>query len=441
MSFIVVKTIGQGGFGRVDEVVMSSGERFALKSFCVNQGAAFPDQMIENARRRFIREARVQAGINHKHIVPVFRQFLDDTPPSFLMPLAHATLGDDLNLDRRLDGRFLEPLMDIISGLEVIHDMGIYHRDLKPHNVLRLAGHGEGRDYYAIGDFGLMSIHDTQLSVLTHTGMKKGSDFYTAPEIVRDFRKASVRSDVYSLGCILHDMVGNSERIPMQPIREDGPYGPLLLSCTREPARRFSTVTALRDALLAIDVDASGTNTDAGAEVIYLLECDDGLDEYQWRRISDFIDYSAEVHDRHLILRKLRIEKIQEVCLRFPEIGKIIGLSYAIWVREGSFDFSDCDGIANRLDAFIELGPVEVKAECLMAMLYMGTSHNRWYVERKFMRHCDESMSEPLAMRVAIELRADGTKACHAIRHLEYSINENRERLAQPIKRTLQEIC
>lgn len=86
--------------------------------------------------------------------------------------------------------------MDILAGLETIHNLSIYHRDLKPSNILRF---GEN---YAISDFGLVSLDKSQISVLTQTGMRMGSDKYTAPEITNELKYASRASDIYSAGCI-----------------------------------------------------------------------------------------------------------------------------------------------------------------------------------------------------------------------------------------------
>lgn len=119
--------------------------------------------------------------------------------------------------------------------------------------MLRLKGETAG-DFYAIGDFGLISQKDSTLSKLTTTGMAKGSDYFTAPEVTSDLGRASIASDVYSLGCILHEMVGKRPRVPCQEIHEDGDYGQILLSCTRkDPKRRFQSARAVLDALVSVD--------------------------------------------------------------------------------------------------------------------------------------------------------------------------------------------
>ena len=184
-----VRRIGSGGFGNVDLVQdVLSGKQFARKTFSINQAQPLPPDLAENVKKRFIREANVQYRLTHKNIVPVLFKDLNSNPPSFLMPVAASSLDKDIAQSRNLNGLFLRAIMDILSGLEELHTLQIYHRDLKPQNVLRFDS-SEG-PYYAISDFGLMSVKDTQISALTHTGMKMGSDYYTAPEIVSDLRKA-----------------------------------------------------------------------------------------------------------------------------------------------------------------------------------------------------------------------------------------------------------
>ena len=196
----VIKEIGRGGFGVVEEVEIE-GVRYARKTFSLNQPGNLPVNFVENVTKRFIREAAVQKHISHNNIVAVLDSDTNALPPYFIMPLADSSLDDDISIDKTLGGSFLEALMDILAGLEELHSIGIYHRDLKPQNVLKITENNISR--YAIGDFGLMSIKDTQLSVLTQTGMRMGSDYYTAPEIVGDLGKSSVASDIYSV-CLLY---------------------------------------------------------------------------------------------------------------------------------------------------------------------------------------------------------------------------------------------
>ncbi|MBI9056813.1 MAG: protein kinase [Labilibaculum sp.] len=440
MDIEFIKNIGQGGFGKVDEVQVEKFGVCARKTFLINQGAGFSEKLASNVKKRFIREANVQGAISHVNIVPILDKFLDAKPPFFLMPLAKSSMEDDMRVSKTLDGNFMNAIMDIIAGMEELHSMDIFHRDLKPANILRF---GKGKkQYYAVGDFGLMSVNQTTLSALTQAGMKMGSDYYTAPEIVKELKNASAQSDIYSIGCILHDFIGEEERIPCGEINEKGDFGGIFLNCTRrDPNRRFKSVTMLRDALLSLgDVTAKAT-TEQGAEISLLFEKGiEELTEDDWKSIVNFVEDEYDSEDSIVVLRKLSLEHIDHVLKNHPAIGSKMGLLYAKWIRENNFNFEECDGLSIRLHKFINNCGIEVQSECLMAMLYLGTDHNRWYVERKFVSITDEKLDTNLAKRLGIEIIVDGRTAKRAFKHLGISISFDEDNLHPILRDALNKI-
>lgn len=435
-----IKQIGRGGFGNVDLIEDQRGQQFARKTFSVNQPPGFPPDLSDNVKKRFIREANVQAAISHNNIMPILSHDLGNNPPSFVMPLALSSLSDDIALDKTLGGNPLSAIMDILAGLEELHSMGITHRDLKPQNVLRLSS--SNGDRYVIGDFGLMSIKDTQLSVLTQTGMRMGSDFYTAPEIVADLRRASPQSDIYSVGCILHDLFGVNTRIPCNEINEAGCCADIIRVCTRrDPNRRFQTVADLREAIVSLGGMGAVASEPQINDMINLLLSGSQIDAQAWDIIADKVERSYPSADAKMLLEQLSLARISEAVATSPHAACRLGVVYSRWVHESAFDFARCDGIANRLEVFLTTNDLSCQSEVLLALLLMGTSHNRWYVERKFASYCGAGMSLGLARRVAIEIRVLGQRACFAISHLEHSINVNRAVLHPVIVGTLQQVC
>lgn len=160
----LIKRIDQGGFGIVDLVESSTGKQYARKTFSKNQPLS--DELLANVIKRFAKEVRIQGSVNHPNIVPIIEANLDVSPPYYLMPLADSSLSKDLTADKTLDGSFVSTLSDIVAGLEEMHSMQIYHRDLKPQNVLRFkrnAGKPEEQKFYAVSDFGLISIKESQI--------------------------------------------------------------------------------------------------------------------------------------------------------------------------------------------------------------------------------------------------------------------------------------
>jgi serine/threonine protein kinase len=183
-----IEQIGRGGFGIAHRVQDDVGNQYALKTFSLFKPL---DPALEaNVKRRFEREARIQSGLSRPNIVPVIDKDTDHDPPRFLMRLAAGSLQKDILADRTMGGGYMRPLLDIIAGLEELHALRTYDRDLKPGNVLRFEAtneQGERVPFYAIGDFGLMSLKVMQVTQqLTQIGMAMQSDYYTAPEITMD---------------------------------------------------------------------------------------------------------------------------------------------------------------------------------------------------------------------------------------------------------------
>lgn len=294
-----------------------------------------------------------------------------------------------------------------------------------------------------MSDFGFVSLKDSRLSQLTYTGMKKGADYYTAPEITKDLRSATPQTDIFSVGCILHDMVGSEERVPCTEIREGGPFGALLLNCTRgKPDRRFQSAKVIRDILLSIDEAAPPVLDQDIGTIAEKLDHRTVLSAQEIQTLAEFLEDHFESGDAKVILRKLSIDIINELFEADAASAKRIGLQFAEWITQrGAFDFDFCDVLASRAEAFYLNGDFDLQAEIAMGVLVLGTSHNRWYVERKFMMLCGPTIPDGLAKRIGVEIRARGEIVCRDIEHLEFSISTEREKLHSHIVQALSETC
>lgn len=153
---------------------------------------------------RFEREAQLAAGLSHPNLVTVHDLGVDDDRPYLVMEHVQGeTLGERLRDDPGSvsAGEVAETLL---GALEHIHEAGIVHRDLKPANVLI------GRDgRLRLTDFGIAQMADAT-SGITQTGQVLGTLRFMAPEVRRGER-ASARSDLYSLGVLLEDCMGDDE--------------------------------------------------------------------------------------------------------------------------------------------------------------------------------------------------------------------------------------
>ena len=433
MKYRVINDKGQGGFGLVQHVIDEKGNNCAMKTFAIHPSM---QAIEEQAKKRFIKEAKYQQQIDHPNVVKIIDLSTTENPPFFTMPLADASMYDDI-LSGKLDKtNFLKCFYDIMAGLEEIHSLHIYHRDLKPANVLRF------NQNYAIGDFGLMSLDQTGVTTLTSTGMAKTSDLYTAPEITQDLKSASIQSDIYSLGCILHDFVGQSKRIPCNEIIETSDYADILLASTRkDPTRRFSSVASFREALNSISKDTATVKTIAAENILGSLRKDiNDFDETDIAALADFLGSNIVQEEKNTILGEITIGHIQRI-KNSARHNQYIAKTYFEYVRVSSFQWDFCDTLANRVLTFMENGNIDVISDGIFALLYMGASHNRWYVEGKVVKFFCGDIEDRLLKRIKMEIRVEDKRFCRAIFHLFHSINYNLESLNLEIQGVIKEVC
>ncbi len=159
---------------------------------------------------RFVREIQVAARLQHPHILPVFDSGTAKQPGSaveslwFTMPyVAGESLRQRLAREPQLPLRdAVRIALEVADGLGYAHGQGIVHRDVKPENIL-LSG-----DHCVIADFGVARALDAAGGErLTETGITFGTPLYMSPEQASADQRLDGRSDIYSLGCVLYEML------------------------------------------------------------------------------------------------------------------------------------------------------------------------------------------------------------------------------------------
>ena len=173
------------------------GRDVALK--LLSEALAEDDEYLQ----RFQREARVAAGLNHANLVTIFDSAVANGRPYLVMELISGGTVGQRAAGEGLAAAEVERLAEeMLAALEYIHQAGVVHRDLKPANVLI-----DDHDRFRLTDFGIAQPGDA--TSLTQTGKLIGTIKYMAPE-VRAGERATVRSDLYSLGVLLRDCGGDS---------------------------------------------------------------------------------------------------------------------------------------------------------------------------------------------------------------------------------------
>jgi serine/threonine protein kinase len=161
-----------------------------------------------SAVKRFLREARLASRLSQPNIVNVYDFGQSGGVLYLVMELLRGhTLASELGQSRRINPkRTITIASQLCDALEAAHAQGIVHRDLKPSNIVILDD-PPGRDLIKVLDFGLAkSLVQDSGSVVTNTDALLGTPLYMAPEQIEG-RESDQRSDLYSLGCMLYEML------------------------------------------------------------------------------------------------------------------------------------------------------------------------------------------------------------------------------------------
>ena len=164
-----------------------------------------PEMARDVSLERFHREIHLAAGLLHPHIIPLLSAGDADGLPYYTMPFI---VGESLRLRLAREGRLgLEDAVrltrEVATALDYAHRQGIVHRDIKPENILLHDGHA------LVTDFGIARAisRSMPVSTLTTVGVTLGTPLYMSPEQGDPDREIDGRSDIYSLGCVLYEML------------------------------------------------------------------------------------------------------------------------------------------------------------------------------------------------------------------------------------------
>jgi serine/threonine protein kinase len=198
-AYIVESFLGQGGMGAVYKGIQMPLKRpVAIKILQKGIGAEFEFE------ERFRREAYAMAALTHPNIVQVYD--CGEAGENFLFISMELVEGGDLSecLKRgeMTPERALKLMPQICAGLHFAHERGIVHRDIKPANIM-LTKDGRAK----IADFGLAKNFDAASSFMTKSGLGMGTPDYASPEQYEALRDLDHRSDIYSLGIMMYQLL------------------------------------------------------------------------------------------------------------------------------------------------------------------------------------------------------------------------------------------
>ncbi len=195
--------LGEGGMGAVYEATQASvGRRVAVK---VLRPELAGDPI---AAQRFLQEARATCALSHPNIITVHD--FGESQDGLLYLVMERVDGEPLSRLIKTHGamsgaRAATLVAQILNALHEAHGAGVVHRDLKPDNVLVVAGRG-GRDFVKVLDFGLARMLTERGGTLTQPGEVFGTPAYMSPEQAKG-TPADHRADLYAVGCIFYELL------------------------------------------------------------------------------------------------------------------------------------------------------------------------------------------------------------------------------------------
>jgi serine/threonine protein kinase len=267
-NFKIKRTIGGGGMSTVYLAKDIRLDRdVAVKVLRIDPQLGLGEKGRRELILRFQQEAKAAARLNHPNIVSIFHVGQQGEQYYIIMEYLE---GDSLGQLAKSGERYsadtiLKWMYQVCDGLHFAHENGVVHRDIKPDNLILLKN-----GTVKITDFGIARLEQSEM-VKTKDQTFMGTIYYCSPEQLREFKSIDRRTDIYSSGVVLYqlltgtlpfheasiaetiDSIINGEPVPPRKIAPEIPVRleRIVLKClAKDPAHRFQTAGELKDALL-----------------------------------------------------------------------------------------------------------------------------------------------------------------------------------------------
>ena len=370
------KPIGEGAYGTVYIAIRQSDNAKVAMKVLKNL-----DQ--EEDARRFRREVRLQAKLNHPNIVKIIGRKLRAERPWFVMELADHNLRRVLSEGPVSESDAVDIFRQLLAGLAHAHENRIIHRDLRPENVLVFSN---TKANIKLGDFGAARIDTSDTGRLTRENQHIGTFIYSAPEQLISPHDADERADIYALGKLLYEILTGEQPIGDLRIGQlDSKFQYVVHKCTENrKEERFQSVEELRQAFeLAI---RPSELLEAPTEQVR-----DILSVYLFSHSAERISLLSEL-TQVLETNSDDGELYTAYVPRFPEAltSDFIethprSFERIIWAFDehvrGGLPFAYTDVVADFYKTVFGLSEsLTIKRLILARLLSMGVTHNRWHV-------------------------------------------------------------
>lgn len=365
MRYSIGNKIGDvGGFGSVYVCTSELGDQYAIKLL---------NNVDSESIERFTKEIRLTMRLSHPNIIKIIAYDTNNHNKYYIMPLYSSSLRSVIpELYGHYDRQY-KIISEILNGVIYLHTEGVLHRDLKPENIL----YNSDSDI-VINDLGFCRQIDSDSARLTHTGYGFGTPRYSAPEQFADAKNATEKSDIFSLGKIIEDIVTKMLCYSI-PTNE---FEYIISKCTYDnPNKRFENVIELKSAVDSVYQQLLGivdNNTvDELLTKIKLEAAEDAdihnlalrlLNREDSEKIEEFF-YNLS-NNSFISLEQKDSDIVEKLIIRLQQYltGQMWGFGYTDTIGK------NCSRIYNISHNVI------VKANILYTLIDVGISHNRFYV-------------------------------------------------------------
>lgn len=228
----VITEVLSGGMSEVYKV-FDGKDRYVLKY--LKENATNDDKKL------FKREIRILKSLNHPNIIDIVSDTYDSDRPYYVMPNCGKSFVEVAN-SHISELELLGYVISFCEAIQYAHEKGVYHRDIKPQNVLLY------KSMVKVSDFGLSRFVSRDTTTITNTDMTAGTQGYIPPEFKEgEFKKGTVEGDIYMIGKTLYFMFSKGKDV--SNVRFEYVPSQIFLiidKCIKnEPEQRYSSVATL----------------------------------------------------------------------------------------------------------------------------------------------------------------------------------------------------
>lgn len=402
------REIGSGYFSTVYETYSEQINEFVALKTLKPEFLHNPDY--KDYVYRFKREINIMKELNgHPNIMTIYDHSVENNP-WYVMPIAGGSL-ENRQIIEQVGIAFI--FKEILKGMKYAHSKNKLHRDLAPSNILIKNNNGDIQ--VIISDFGLAKDF-TSLSKFTHSSVSLyGHLHYSAPEQIESLKNATVRSDIYSLGCILYYMLTGKQPITISELTD---YDIIIRKCISPNTKdRYSSIEELEEALAKLlnllnrkndysgiytlkdmfqelNRDTDGVDDEKLLQLHTILK--DGL--YQEHIYHDYIDPIIENLNDELLIKYYNYAKAD-----FKQFLDRFHLRLRELYNQTRWPFSRLDNVGGFLyNLYKILEDEDLKIECFKEMFYIAFYSDQWHVQRLVANVISETMSRTMENSISM---------------------------------------